>query len=103
VENNCRLVGCGAMVAAIVAATGRTPDFHVGKPNTYMLALLCREHGLTPEEICVVGDMPESDIQMAVNFGCQSILFDPGNIFPEFTGRKAEKFKQIISLIKKGG
>lgn len=103
VENNCRLPGCGAMVAAIVAATGHTPDFHVGKPNTYLLELLCREHGLLPEEICVVGDAPESDIQMAVNFGCQSILFDPKGVFSTFSGKKVEKLNEIISLIRKGG
>ena len=99
VENNHRLPGCGAMVAAIVAATGHTPDFHVGKPNVYLLELLCREHNILPDEICVVGDMPESDIQMAANFGCQSILFDPKGVFPEFIGKRAEKFNEIISLI----
>lgn len=102
-ENNHRLPGCGAMVAAIVAATGHAPDFHVGKPNTYMLELICKEHGFSPADICVVGDSIESDIQMAVNFGCQSILFNPEGAFPEFLGRKAEKLNEIISLIRKGG
>lgn len=99
VENNRRLPGCGAMVAAIVAVTGHAPDFHVGKPNTYLLELLCREHGFSPEEICVVGDVPESDIQMAVNFGCQSMLFDPEGVFPMFLGKKIKKLNEIVSLI----
>lgn len=81
------LPGCGAMVGAIVSATGHKPDFIVGKPNIYMLELLCQEHGLEPTEICVVGDVPESDMQMAANFGCRGILFDPCNVFPEFPNR----------------
>ncbi len=102
VENNRRLPGCGAMVAAIVAAANHAPDFHVGKPNTYLLELLCREHGFSSQEICVVGDMPESDIAMADNFQCQSILFDPKGAFPDFSGKKVKKLHKIISLIKKG-
>ena len=85
IENNRRLPGCGAMVGAIVGATGHKPDFHVGKPNVYMLELLCKEHGLSPAEICVVGDSIESDIKMADNFGCKSILFNP----------KVKKFKEV--------
>ncbi|AKM77838.1 MAG: HAD-superfamily hydrolase, subfamily IIA [Candidatus Wolfebacteria bacterium GW2011_GWE1_48_7] len=102
IENNRRLPGCGALVAAIVNATGHAPDVHVGKPNTYMLELLCREHGLSPERICVVGDMPESDIRMANNFNCQSILFDPGGNFSDFSNMKARALNEIISLLKKG-
>lgn len=103
VENNRRLPGCGVMVGAIVGATGHAPDFHVGKPNTYMLELLCKEHGFSAAEIYVVGDAPESDIQMAVNFGCQSILFDPEGAFPTFLGKKVKKLNEIISLIRKEG
>lgn len=103
VENNRRLPGCGVMVAAIVAATGGISYFHAGKPNTYMLELICKEHGFSSEDICVVGDSIESDIAMAVKFQCQSILFDSKGAFPEFPGKKAEKLNEIISLISKGG
>ncbi|MFH1582133.1 MAG: HAD-IIA family hydrolase [Pseudomonadota bacterium] len=101
VENNRKLPGCGAMVGAIVGATGHAPDFHVGKPNTYMLELLCKEHKLLPEEICVVGDDPKSDIKMAVNFQCQSILFDPENVFKAFSGNKISKLYEIVDIINR--
>jgi len=101
IENNRRLPGCGAMVGAIVGATSHLPDFTVGKPNTYMLGLLCREHKLSPAEICIVGDSPESDIQMAKNLQCQSILFDPRNTFTGFSGDKVKSHHEIISLINK--
>jgi len=103
VENNRRLPGCGSIVAAVVAASGHAPDFHVGKPNTYMLELLCKDHGFSLEEVCVVGDVPESDMAMAENFQCQGVLFDPEGVFPTFFGKKAKKFNKIISLIRKGG
>lgn len=103
VENNRRLPGCGAMVGAIVGAISHTPDFIVGKPNTYMLELLCKEHNLLPAEICVIGDSPESDIKMADNFKCSSILFDPDNFFPSFSGEKVKNLNEIISLINKKG
>ena len=100
VEKNRRLPGCGAMVGAIVSATGYVPDFHVGKPNTYMLQLLCAEHNLLKEEICVVGDVPESDIAMAQNFGCQSILYDSQNAFPQFLGERVGCLSKIINYLK---
>lgn len=99
VGNNRKLPGCGAMVAAIVASTGHVPDFHVGKPNVYMLDLICKEHRLSSADICVVGDSIESDIAMAIKFGCQSILFDSEGVFLEFIGKRAEKLHEIISLI----
>ncbi len=104
VENNRRLPGCGAMVGAIVGATGHTPDFHVGKPNTYLLELLCEEHGVSSKEICVVGDSIESDIAMADKFQCQSILFDSADAFSAFPGKRVKKLSEIILLfgIKKG-
>jgi HAD superfamily hydrolase (TIGR01450 family) len=101
IENNRRLPGCGAMVGAIVGATFHSPDFTVGKPNTYMLELLCKEHRLSPAEICVVGDSPESDIKMATNLKCESILFDPMNMFPAFSGNKVKRHHEIILLINK--
>lgn len=103
VENNRKMPACGAIVGAIVGATGHVPDFHVGKPNTYMLELICKEHGFSATDICVVGDSVESDIAMAIKFNCQNILFDPEGTFSDFQGRKAEKFHEIISLIRKGG
>lgn len=75
--------GCACMVAAIEAASGKKPDYIIGKPNTFMLELIAREHNLKPAEILVVGDTPESDIFMANKFGSPSALFIPRNEFEE--------------------
>lgn len=101
IANNRRLPGCGAMVGAIVGATSHAPDFIIGKPNTYMLELLCRDHNILPAEICIVGDSPHSDIKMAGNFNCRSILFDPRNRFKKFSGNKVKSHREIILLINK--
>jgi HAD superfamily hydrolase (TIGR01450 family) len=101
IENNKRLPGCGAMVGAIIGASSHSFDFNVGKPNTYMLELLCREHGLLPKNICIVGDSLESDIKMADDLRCQSILYDPKNIFSKFSGNKVNAHREIILLINK--
>jgi len=68
------LPGCGAMVAAIAAAAGRNPDFVAGKPNDYLLAVIAQARGVEPGEIVVVGDSAESDVAMALRYGCKAVL-----------------------------
>lgn len=79
VENQRRLPGCGAMVAAIEAASGRTVEHIIGKPNTYMMEELCRDWGLDASGLLVVGDTYASDIIMARNFNCRSVLIATEN------------------------
>ena len=74
IENNEISPGSGAMVGAISAAANRKPDYAVGKPNTYILSKIAQLYCVTNEEIIVVGDSYESDIQMALNYQCKSIL-----------------------------
>jgi HAD superfamily hydrolase (TIGR01450 family) len=81
VENSRLKPGTGSIAAAVAcSANGGIED--VGKPNTYMLKMLSRKWNFKPDEILVVGDSPESDIEMAVSFGSPSILIsgkDAGN------------------------
>ncbi|MDD5110452.1 MAG: HAD-IIA family hydrolase [Patescibacteria group bacterium] len=101
VEDGKYLPGCGAMVGAVTGATGRAPDFIVGKPNTYLFELLCRDHHLSPVEVCIVGDSPDSDILVAERLRCPSILFDPHNEFSAYAGTRVQKLSDIIPLLKK--
>jgi HAD superfamily hydrolase (TIGR01450 family) len=65
----------GAIVAALRAATGRTPVI-VGKPEPTLFAAACR--GLPPgARIAVVGDRIESDVVGAHRFGLAGILVSP--------------------------
>ena len=102
-KNNKRLPGCGAMTGAIVSATDHEPDFIAGKPNTFMLELLCQELKLGASEICVIGDSIESDIEMANRFHCSSVLFDHFDKYPNYQGQRIKYLVDLInvfSLIK---
>jgi HAD superfamily hydrolase (TIGR01450 family) len=73
------LPGCGAMVAAVAAASRRRPDFIVGKPHGYMLSAIARDYGVEHGEIVVVGDSYESDIRMALDHGSKAVLVGRGD------------------------
>lgn len=66
--------GCGGMVAPIEWCANREVDYLVGKPNTFMPELVCAEHGLGKDEVMVIGDTYGTDIKMANDFGCPSVL-----------------------------
>lgn len=74
VENQMLKPACNAMVGALIGTSGRDIDFIVGKPNFYLLDIICRDWKLRKEDIWVVGDSLESDIAMADSFGCKSVL-----------------------------
>jgi HAD superfamily hydrolase (TIGR01450 family) len=63
--------GAGAMVAAVVAATGVEPEV-AGKPEAAMRALL-RER-LNGRLVAVIGDRPETDLALGVAEGWTTIL-----------------------------
>ena len=46
----------------------------IGKPGTYMLDFICETYGLKNEELIMIGDTYETDIAMAKEKGCPSIL-----------------------------
>lgn len=75
-KNAIRMPGCGAMVGAIELCANRKVDFVIGKPNTLMLDILLEVNNLNRDEIVMVGDTYESDIIMANNVGCKSILIN---------------------------
>jgi HAD superfamily hydrolase (TIGR01450 family) len=76
VEGGALRPGCGSIVRAVEAWMGRSAEAVVGKPGTFMLDLLCREHGLRRADVLVVGDSLDSDIAMARGAGCRSVLID---------------------------
>ena len=66
--------GCGAMVSSILYCANRKANVIVGKPSTYMLEYVCEKYGFNKDELLVIGDTLDSDIRMANDFGCKSIL-----------------------------
>lgn len=83
------LAGCGAMVAALEAAAQRSPSYEVGKPNPFMLELLCRGLRRAPTDCVMIGDSLEADILMAERAGVPSIFIgEPPEAPPADAGRR---------------
>lgn len=68
------LVDCGAICAALSAATGRTPLAVLGKPDPAMLHTVSKRTGVEIAAMAVVGDRLYTDIAMANVAGALSIL-----------------------------
>ncbi len=66
--------GAGAIIAALETATGRKPDFVAGKPNPWIIDLIERMHGISRENIVVVGDRIDTDMRLAISAGVRGIL-----------------------------
>jgi HAD superfamily hydrolase (TIGR01457 family) len=72
-ENGNMIPDCGALSAAITAATGVAPKV-IGKPNKEMLEGLLSRTKVKKEELCIIGDRLITDIMMGQNFGILNIL-----------------------------
>lgn len=94
------LPGCGAMVGAIVGASGKRPDFIVGKPNTYILSKISSVFGVENNEVMVVGDSYESDIQMALNFNSSSIFIGSEQRLKNDNVQVVENLNQLLYYIR---
>ena len=70
--------GCGAVVALLENASG-VKAFSVGKPSPVMLQGACREMGLPPDQVVVVGDTMDTDILGGVQIGCKTVLVLTGS------------------------
>ena len=68
------LPDCGAILAAIEAASGKRADAVVGKPSALMAATALERLGSSPADTLVVGDRLETDIRMARSAGLASAL-----------------------------
>jgi protein nagD homolog len=75
IENGLLKPGANAMLSAVLGSIDDEVRLDViGKPNPFMLEILCKDWDLDRQNIVVVGDRAESDIAMAKNFNCKGIL-----------------------------
>ena len=86
--------GSNAILASLLGCcnTKTKADYIVGKPNTYLLEIISKDWNLDKNSIYVVGDSIDSDIAMANNYNCKSILIADGQ----------HSLKDIVNIIKKG-
>lgn len=68
------LVDCGAICAALTAATGRSPLAVAGKPDPAMLRGILHRRGLEPRQLAMIGDRLYTDIAMARATGALAVL-----------------------------
>ncbi len=67
------LPGAGAIVAALVTATGVTPEV-IGKPSPAMFTAILEASGIGAADAVVVGDNPDADVAGAHRAGVAAIL-----------------------------
>jgi ribonucleotide monophosphatase NagD (HAD superfamily) len=60
-------------VAGVKICSGRDP-FVIGKPNPYLIQLILRDTGCSPQDALIVGDRLETDIAAGVAAGCHTHL-----------------------------
>ncbi len=66
--------GAGAMVAALVTASGREPDIVIGKPGPGLMREAAEVAGMPVEDAVVIGDGLLTDIAAANAVGARSVL-----------------------------
>jgi 4-nitrophenyl phosphatase len=72
----------GAMIAFVAAATGRSPDVVVGKPNLPMLDAILEKVSIPLEQIAMIGDRLYTDVAMGKN-GIMTVLVLSGETSSE--------------------
>jgi ribonucleotide monophosphatase NagD (HAD superfamily) len=72
------MAGAGAIVAALVEASGRQPDLVIGKPEPGLLREAAAVAGVPVEAAVVIGDGLRTDILAARRVGARSILMLTG-------------------------
>ncbi len=77
-DYNCPVEGgfipdCGAIAAALTAATGARPEFF-GKPSRRALEYICQKTGYAEGELCFVGDRLYTDIAITRGTSARSVL-----------------------------
>lgn len=100
VDDDLYMPGTGAMVSAVEYVSGRNHDFMVGKPNSRILTEFIDRNGYSPSEILVIGDSYESDIVMAKNTGCPSILITDSDAGIDGEHFCVKKITDILDLLK---
>ena len=69
---------CGAIVAALNAATGRPLDVNIGKPSSIMFEMAMERLNVNPARTLMVGDRCDTDIEFASAAGAYSMLVQTG-------------------------
>jgi len=66
--------GTGSLIAAVSYAAGRDPDIVCGKPNEPIIEVSLDDFDGDPADCLVIGDNPDTDIEMGRRTGLTTVL-----------------------------
>ncbi len=89
------LPGCGAMIAPIERATGRSAYF-LGKPNPLMIRHALRSLGTSREETVFIGDSMETDIIAGIHTEIDTVLVLSGHTAEEDLAKYAYRPTYVL-------
>lgn len=105
------LVDCGSMLACIEHATGRKPDYVIGKPEPGMLNAIMEKYQLQPHEVAMIGDRIYTDYMSAYNAKAVGVLVLSGEtkmdlvktstIQPEITAASLAEFMLMLEASRR--
>lgn len=87
------------MIAAIEAVSGRTVDEILGKPSPIMAETILGDLAVDPSECLMVGDRPETDIEMGNRAGMQTALVLSGVTSREDLGDLEQRPDYVVESI----
>jgi len=89
----------GAMLALLEKATGKKPLKIFGKPNQEMVAHILKKHGVSPDEVVMIGDRLYTDMELARRIQCDSILVLSGETKKQDIARLQQKPTLVVDSI----
>jgi phosphoglycolate phosphatase len=87
----------GTLVSALKGCTKRFPIV-VGKPSSYLLDHLIKEHNISPQDMCMVGDRLDTDILFGNQNGLKTLLVMSGMTTAEMLSSKQNEIYPSHSL-----
>ena len=89
----------GAYLAMLKATTGKDPIHITGKPNPGMIMHKIEELGLNPRECAMVGDRLYTDMEMALQAGCVSVLVLSGEATMEDLQKSGKPVDVVVQSV----
>lgn len=90
--------GAGAIAAAVEVASGKKPDYTIGKPSSLFYEIIRSEIGKY-KKVLVVGDRLDTDVKFAKNIGADSLLVLTGATTPKELTKSALKPTYVLNSI----
>jgi len=90
-----RLPSVGVISAGLTKCVEKDP-ICVGKPNPYLVNLICESEGLDKKTCLLIGDKLETDIQLGINANIDSLLVFTGETTKLYLEEHLKTEKPIV-------